>query len=239
MQKLKTNILQYASTRVRHTYTTKHQFSLKTHPTVRPMRVLFKVISFFSFGFNSRQHSLPSRKYPAAHTSFPIHLCVLAATSTSLPWKAHECLRASWLLTLGEFESQTEAAVVEKRKKSFAHIYFEQEFSSDIWFIHLMICICRMLVSIGESFGVCAALVCFYQDQNQISHFSHVYFLFFCFLPSFCRCLIAFRRSTRWSTVATAPVRGAWIWAQLQNLWRGYDLIWMGRMRLMAGLSWM
>lgn len=42
-----------------------------------------------------------------------------------------------------------------------------------------------MLVSIGESFGVCAALVCFYQDQNQISHFSHVYFLFFLFSSVF------------------------------------------------------
>lgn len=116
MQKLKTNILQYASTRVRHTYATNHQFLLKM------LRV--KVISVFSFVFNSPQHSLPSRKYPAAHTSSPIHLCVclLAATSTSLPWKAHECLRASWPLGLGEFETQTEVAVVEKGKKP--HIFF-------------------------------------------------------------------------------------------------------------------
>lgn len=27
-------------------------------------------------------------------------------------------------------------------------------------------CICRMLVSIGEPFGVCATLVCFYRGQN-------------------------------------------------------------------------
>lgn len=32
-----------------------------------------------------------------------------------------------------------------------------------------------MLVSIGESFGVCATLVWFYQSQNQISHFPHVF----------------------------------------------------------------
>lgn len=31
-----------------------------------------------------------------------------------------------------------------------------------------------MLVSIGESFGVCATLVWFYQNQNQISRFLHV-----------------------------------------------------------------
>lgn len=76
MQKLKTNILQYASTRVRHTYTKKPPAFTENSPIVRLMHVLFKVISFFSFGFNSPQHSLPSRKYPAAHTSFPIHLCV-------------------------------------------------------------------------------------------------------------------------------------------------------------------
>lgn len=83
MQKLKTNILQYASTRVRHPYPTNHQFLLKKAPHGQ----LLNVISFFSFGFNSPQHSPPSPKYPAALTSSPIHLCVclLAATSTSPP----------------------------------------------------------------------------------------------------------------------------------------------------------
>lgn len=185
-----------------------------------------KSFLLFSFGFNSPQHSLPSRKYPAAHTSFPIHLCVclLAATSTSLPWKAHVCLQASWLLALGEFESQTEAAVVIKRKKK------KKKLSS-----HLLFASAGCWYRSGNLLGY----VPLWSGFTKIRFRSAIFFTLFYFLPSFCRCLIVFRRSTRWSTVATAPLRGVWISDQLQNLWRGYDLIWMGRMRLMAGMSWM
>lgn len=78
------------------------------------------------FGLTSPQRSPPSHKYPAARTSFPIHLCVClwAAMSTSLPWKAHVCLRASWLLVLGEFVQQTESGCCGNKKEVVAHISF-------------------------------------------------------------------------------------------------------------------
>ncbi len=56
------------------------------------------------------------------------------------------------------------------------------------------------------------------------------------FLPcSVCSSPIGSRRSTRWSTAATAPTRGLWISALHRSLWRGYGLIWTGKMKPTAG----
>lgn len=59
---------------------------------------------------------------------------------------------------------------------------------------------------------------------------------FFCFV-FICSRPIGSRRSIRWSTAANAPLRGPWISAPLQSLWRGYDSMWTGKMKLMAGWS--
>lgn len=58
-----------------------------------------------------------------------------------------------------------------------------------------------------------------------------------CFLGFICSSVIGFRRSTRWSTAATAPLRGASTSAPHRSLWRGYGLIWTGKMRQTAGRS--
>lgn len=164
--------------------------------------------SFSSLGFDSHPRSPPSRKYLAARTSSPTLLCVFlwAATFTSLPWKAHVCLRASWPLALGESTNWSDVMC----KKGELHTLFESECCHDLWFL-LFFLICRMLVSIGESFGVCASLLRFITEVSD-------FLTCFCFLLSVCSCLIGFRRSTRWSTAGTAPSRGVWTWAPLQNL---------------------
>lgn len=61
--------------------------------------------------------------------------------------------------------------------------------------------------------------------------------LFFSCFVFICSCPIGSRRSTRWSTAAIAPLRGLWISAPLQSLWRGYDSMWTDKMKLMAGRS--
>lgn len=107
MQKLKTNILQYASTRVRHTalwricsWTLK-----KMHVQTSSVRVCAPLSLLLFLFFCSRPPSLPSHKSHAAPTSFLIHHCVCpgATTCTSPLWKTRACPQGSWLLAPGEF----------------------------------------------------------------------------------------------------------------------------------------
>lgn len=130
------------------------------------------------------------------------------------------------------------------KKESFAQIYFKQHFffrylTYSFKYLHLQ----DAGVDRWIFWGMCHFGLVLPRSELDQPFSSRFLFFFFGWLVGFflffCRCLIAFRRSTRWWTVATAPLRGAWISAQLPNLWRGYDLTWMGRMKLMAGLSWM
>lgn len=68
---------------------------------------------------------------------------------------------------------------------------------------------------------------------NSIYLFSHLLYL----SVSICSCPTASRRSTRWWTAATAPLRGLWTWAPVRSPWRGYASTWTGKMKPMAGWS--
>lgn len=99
MQKLKTNILQYASTRVwRHFPMKELTVTVNCHSSSN-VRVCDPISPLLVIFHCSRPLCLRSHKYHEALISSPIHRCAcLAATmSTSLLWKAHACLQVSWL----------------------------------------------------------------------------------------------------------------------------------------------
>lgn len=245
MQKLKTNILQYASTRVwRHfpikeltlTVNSHSQSNVRVCGPISPLLVIFRC---------SRPPSLPSHKYHVALTSSPIHRCAcLGATmSTSPLWKAHACLQVSWLPDPGGCQV-TLLLLLQNLKGRKGRKSYSCDLGWCFCLLHIDFSLfyCphrRMLVSIGESFGVCSRL-CFsledfhYFFPQQSFFFSDLLCLVLHFTRSF---PIGFRRSTRWSTAATVPLRDLWIWAPPQNLWRGYDSMWMDKMKQMAGWS--
>lgn len=95
--------------------------------------------------FFSRLLSLQSHKYRAAPTSSQTHLCEClgATTCTSLLWKTHACLRVSWRLAPGQSCMPWEIDRLLAKRNRWTDFF-------------LCVCFydCRMLVSIGESFGV-------------------------------------------------------------------------------------
>lgn len=245
MQKLKTNILQYASTRVwRHFPIKELTVTVNSHSQSN-VRVCDPILPFLVIFHCSHPPSLRSHKYHVALTSSPIHRCAcLGATmSTSPLWKAHACLRVSWLLDPGGFQVTLLLLLQNLRGRKGRKSY-----SCDLgWcfcFLHIVFfsSFTPPLQNAGVHWGIFRGMFLFVLLIRRFSQFfpptetffSDLLFLVLHFTRSF---PIGFRRSTRWSTAATAPLRDLWIWAPPQNLWRGYDSMWMDKMKQMAGWS--
>lgn len=151
MQKLKTNILQYASNRVCGNF----PHSRKSYLTVNasPVTPVWPAGASLLCTSHSRPLSLPSRKRRAAPTSSPARHCASrgATTSTSRPWRARACRLVSWLRDPGWFKSPLP---LPRRHLQGALESLMGNWESRLMLLFLCL-LCRMLVSIGESFGVC------------------------------------------------------------------------------------